>query len=347
MRKSDEYIISSIEKLICGRKLVLRWKDAVYEKMIKDKLGITAACYLSEDKKRIDNIETFGAEYFDGKSNEFFIVLPNFKWNAYDCSKYEKLGFQYGIDQFWGRHKPINIYQEQKFGGGQSIEQLDSLNCKIEFIGYGCQVKIGKRVKWPSNCTLQMWHDARIEIGDNVDLGASHIELEDRSFLKIGDNVKMGRETIILRSDSAVFIGEGTTFASGQLKTGRNRKINIGKDCMFSWDTALLGHDGHMIFDLAQGKCKNNTQGEQVCSIDIGNHVWVGGETAILPGTNIEDGCICGYRSLLKGKFPNNVALAGSPAKIIKENVAWTRSNICNCDDEYLKLPEEYRNFTE
>ncbi len=232
-------------------------------------------------------------------------------------------------------------------GGGQSIERLESQNCKIEFIGYGCQVSIGKNVKWPQNCTLQMWHDARLEIGNNVNLGASHIELEDRACLKIDDNVRMGREIMILRNDSTICIGKGSTFGNGQLKTGRNTKISIGKDCMFSWDTALLGHDGHLIFDLSEGKCINNTNGEQKSSIDIGNHVWVGGETVILPETSIGNGSICGYRSLIKGTFPNNVVLAGHPASIKKHNIAWIRNNICNQDSEYLKLPEEYRKFTE
>lgn len=56
---------------------------------------------------------------------------------------------------------------------------------------------------------------------------------------------------------------------------------------MFSWRISLLAHDGHLIFDVNNKKCINNTTGECKKSICIGNHVWVGGETDILAGTNI------------------------------------------------------------
>lgn len=41
------------------------------------------------------------------------------------------------------------------------------------------------------------------------------------------------------------------------------------------------------------------------------------------------------------------VVLAGSQADIKKQNIAWMRNGICNYDNEYLQLPEEYRKFTE
>ncbi|MCM1144079.1 MAG: hypothetical protein NC318_09575 [Blautia sp.] len=116
---------------------------------------------------------------------------------------------------------------------------------------------------------------------------------------------------------------------------------------MFSWDIALLAHDGHMIYDLDTGACTNNTAGERKDSIVIGDHVWVGGEAAILPHSFIGTGSICAYRAVIKGTFPNNCIIGGIPARILKKNVAWMRDNICLDENMIYRLPEEYRKLTE
>lgn len=65
--------------------------------------------------------------------------------------------------------------------------------------------------------------------------------------------------------------------------------------------------------------------------IELGEHVWVGRRGLILGGmksTVIGDGSIVGAQSVVKGKFPNNVILAGTSAKIIKKDIAWSRKNM-------------------
>ena len=142
--------------------------------------------------------------------------------------------------------------------------------------------------------------------------------LETNSSLIIGENVKINGLNIFINSYSSVCIGDFTIMQTGKLRTGRNQEIIIGKDCMFSWDVVILAHDGHLIWTI-DGKSINNTSGERTKSIILGNHMWIGGETAILPNTKIGDGVICGYRSLVKGNYPNNCIVCGAPAKIIKK----------------------------
>ncbi len=153
--------------------------------------------------------------------------------------------------------------------------------------------------------------------------------------------------SIFINTDSVVEIGKGTTMQTGKLKTGRNQIVKIGEDCMFSWDIVFCPHDGHLIWDVNTGECINNTLGMKRESVVIGDHVWVGGETVFLSNTKIESGSICGYRSLVKGKIPNNCVVAGSPAKVIKKNVAWSRENISLNQDDYYKIKQEYRKLTE
>ena len=152
---------------------------------------------------------------------------------------------------------------------------------------------------------------------------------------------------MILFSDGKLDIGERSTFGGVHIRCHRNHSISIGADCMFSWDTVLLAYDGHLIFDLDTGTCINNTTGERKKGIVIGDHVWVGGEVAILTNSCVGTGSICGYRALITGTFPNNCIIGGTPAKILKKNVAWTREDICLDDERLYRLPEEYRRRTE
>ncbi len=49
----------------------------------------------------------------------------------------------------------------------------------------------------------------------------------------------------------------------------------------------------------------------------IGNNVFIGEHATILMGTIIGDNCIVGANSLVKGTFPDNVVIAGNPARVV------------------------------
>lgn len=176
-----------------------------------------------------------------------------------------------------------------------------------------------------SDCIKLFGNDHNFIIGNNCVFRPLNCTLETNSELIIGNNVKIYGLDIYINSYSKVYIGDYTTLQTGKLRTGRNQEIIIGKDCMFSWNITLLAHDGHLIW-TTEGKCLNNTSNRRI-SIVLGDHVWVGGDTVILPTTKIGNGTICGYRSLIKGNYPNNCIICGSPAKIIKNNMAWSRQN--------------------
>ena len=63
--------------------------------------------------------------------------------------------------------------------------------------------------------------------------------------------------------------------------------------------------------------------------VTIGNNVFVGAESVILPDTTIGNNVIIGANSTVRGNIPDNVVIAGSPAKII-----------CSLD-EYLNKEKE------
>ena len=100
---------------------------------------------------------------------------------------------------------------------------------------------------------------------------------------------------------------------------------------MWGWNVELLDSDNHKIV-VNNKVCVNKTP------IIIGSHIWIAFYASLLKGTIIKDGCIVVYRSLVKGLFPSEKLLIGGHlAKVIKENIKWSRDLINfadNNDDE-------------
>lgn len=58
---------------------------------------------------------------------------------------------------------------------------------------------------------------------------------------------------------------------------------------------------------------------ESAKTITIGNDVWIGGSAIINPGVSIGNGVIIGAGAVVTKDFPDNVFVAGNPARIVKE----------------------------
>jgi maltose O-acetyltransferase len=52
--------------------------------------------------------------------------------------------------------------------------------------------------------------------------------------------------------------------------------------------------------------------------VTIGDNVWISGKAIILPGVTIGDNVIIGAGAVVTKDVPDNVAVGGNPAKIIK-----------------------------
>ncbi|MDO9206839.1 MAG: acyltransferase [Sulfuricurvum sp.] len=97
-----------------------------------------------------------------------------------------------------------------------------------------------------------------------------------------------------------------------------NKKISIGNNSQMAWESIVMDTDHHQIFDES-GMCINEDK-----EVIIGNNVWVGARSFILKGSCINDGCIIGANTTITKSYDEaKVIIAGSPARVIKKNVAW------------------------
>lgn len=84
--------------------------------------------------------------------------------------------------------------------------------------------------------------------------------------------------------------------------------ISIGDDVTFSTRVHLLAHDASPKKLIGYVK---------IGRIEIGNHVFVGANTTILPGVTIGDNSIIGAGSVVTKDIPANSVACGIPARIV------------------------------
>ena len=89
-------------------------------------------------------------------------------------------------------------------------------------------------------------------------------------------------------------------------------KITIGDDVMLG-PSVQIYTAAHPID--AEVRCQLLEYSKPIA---IGNRVWIGGGAIINPGVTIGDNVIIGSGSVVTKSFPNDVIIAGNPARIIR-----------------------------
>lgn len=208
-------------------------------------------------------------------------------------------------------------------------------------IGTTCEIKGAKNIFVKDNAILYLDESSHI-------IEFEMIVILEKGNMFVGQNVSIAQNANVLVCENAnLFIDKDSSFEQNlTIVVVDNTKIMIGRDCMFSFGITLLSDDGHSIFDVYDKKNLNSTSSiTKGRYIDIGNHVWIGCKAIILYGTKIKDGSIIGAGSIIKKGIPNNCMAVGVPARVIKENIAWSREN---CHSDYItKYDEKYINRTQ
>ena len=181
--------------------------------------------------------------------------------------------------------------------------------------------------------------------GPQVEGSSIHIEFSGKnnrliinknaviSYLKVhfdSDNgsIIIGKSSIKVYAriglSGSIKIGNGVTSTSHVYMTAAEMTtIRIGDGCMFALGNELRADDSHPIFDIHSEQRVNPSE-----DINIGQHVWLAQHAAVMGGSDISEGSIIGFRSVVMGKIPNNVIAVGSPARVVRRDVAWERPHL-------------------
>lgn len=131
-------------------------------------------------------------------------------------------------------------------------------------------------------------------------------------------HIGRGSQIIVYPNAEMILGNDFTISAASSLKC--YKRICIGDNVLYSWDSLTMDSDTHKIFDTSQ-RCMNEDK-----AITIGNKVWIGCNSIILKGSNIPDNCIVGAGSIVSGsRFHENSIIAGNPGQVVKSFGRWEK----------------------
>jgi len=132
--------------------------------------------------------------------------------------------------------------------------------------------------------------------------------------------VQMGKRCVlepfvwlnVVRENAKIRIGEYTFIGRGT-ELGVSNEINIGKNCLISPAVFITDHNHGM----EMGK-PMNAQETKSARVEIGDDVWIGAKSIILPGVHIDSGAVVGAGAVVRNNVPAYAIVAGVPSKIIR-----------------------------
>lgn len=127
-------------------------------------------------------------------------------------------------------------------------------------------------------------------------VGDDYAETEYPLFLDFGKNTHVGKR-----------------FYMGSMCTVLDcARVDIGDNVIFGPNVKII------TIEHPTNPEKSSAGLETAKPIKIGNDVWVGGGATVLPGVTIGNGATVGAGAVVNQDVPDNVVVAGVPAKIIK-----------------------------
>ncbi|MBU3188432.1 acyltransferase [Clostridium bowmanii] len=192
-------------------------------------------------------------------------------------------------------------------------------------------------LKFKSNYFKVFMKFNKVQYGEHLNLiGLPVIFKQKKAELTIGNDcliksdflsnlVGLYQRTIIVaREEGKIHIGSNVGISGATIYS--KVSIEIGNYTNIGGNVKILDHDFHPID--AEARKMNNMAMVGKKPIIIGENVFVGCNSIILKGTEIGDNSVVGAGSVVSGKFPANVVIAGNPARIIKRLESNQESNM-------------------
>ena len=124
------------------------------------------------------------------------------------------------------------------------------------------------------------------------------------------------RSIIVARYGGKISIGSGCGISGSTIYA--MKEITIGDNVLIGGNCKIIDNDFHPL--PASLRINQKVEDIKKRSITIGDGCFIGANSIILKGTTLGKNCVVGAGSVVSGTFPDNVIIAGNPAKIVKEN---------------------------
>lgn len=162
----------------------------------------------------------------------------------------------------------------------------------------------------------------KVEFGKNPNLIGNKPLLTNNGKLKIGDNFRVRSlqfKTELACLENAELIMGNDVFINHGANICASKSITIGSNVHIA-DLVMM-HDSNF-HEVEEGK------GITTKPIVIGNNVWIGARSIILPGVEIGENSVIAAGSVVTKSIPENCLAAGVPAKILR---------YLNCGNNYIR----------
>ncbi|MDD5711505.1 MAG: acyltransferase [Smithellaceae bacterium] len=131
-----------------------------------------------------------------------------------------------------------------------------------------------------------------------------------RKMIHITGNILRAAQHLYLTL-AGIKVGKNTMISLRAKIDVRRGKIIIGDNCHVTYGCVILSHD-------YTARILNKETGHEEGRVVIGNNVFIGVNSVILPNVTIGDNSIIGAGSVVTGDIPANVIALGNPARVVK-----------------------------
>lgn len=208
-------------------------------------------------------------------------------------------------------------------------------------VGEGNRILMHPDSRWIRDCSFEIHGDFnQIVVGSRSKIqntkfyfrGSHHV-------LSLGSNTFMAGGSFWFEDYGCrITIGRGTSIQNAHIAaTEPQSSITLGEDCMLAYGIDVRSGDSHSIVHKASGERTNFA-----ADVVLGNHVWIASHCKILKGVVIGENSVVGTGSVVTRDIPPDSLAAGTPARVKKSGITWTRERLPRND---VTPPEELRDL--
>jgi len=150
----------------------------------------------------------------------------------------------------------------------------------------------------------------------NINLGKD-VEIDPSSSVNnviIGDNVRIAKRCSVFgSSDNLLEIGSDTYIGMNCLLNGYAAKLKVGCNVSIAQNVNIMVDSGPNASPAMQ-----NVFPVEKRPVTVGNHVWIGTGSIIMPGVTLGDYCVVAANSYVNKSFDPFTIIGGNPAKILR-----------------------------